>query len=97
MRGVDDICLYREIIKEEIGWIGIIGKDSANFGSSKNDDIWLSLRHPSPYIKLFAQIDILAPQCQDFRIFPGEPPQDSRAHHAAMPGDPNSPLGPSSE
>src|SRR5437588_11852963 len=95
MRGVDDICLYCEIIKQEIGWIGIIGEDSPNFGGSKNDNIWISLGHPSPYIKLFAQIDILAPNCQDFRIFHREPPQDSRAHHAAMAGDPNSLLGPS--
>jgi hypothetical protein len=94
MRGLDDIRLNREIIEQEIGWIRVVGKDSANLGGGEDDNIWLGPGHPLPDGLLLAQIDINAIHGQDFHVFRGEATQDSRADHAAMARDPDSPLGP---
>ena len=94
MRGLNDICLNRKVVEQEIGWICVVGKDSANLGGGEDDRVGPSPRHPLPDGLLLAQIHIPSIHGEDFHVFPGKAAQDRRANHAAMASNPNSSPGP---
>ena len=83
-----------EIVMEEIGRRRVIGEDATHLGGRQEDDVGLGPRHPLPDRVLLAQIEFVTVDRQHLHVFLGEPTQEGRADHAAMPGDPNATLSP---
>jgi hypothetical protein len=94
---VHDIALDDEVVVDEVGRVGVVGDDAADLGRCQDHDIGPFHRQEGSHRGLVLEIELRLSAGDEFdrlaRPLPGlEPPQDRRAHHAAVAGDEN-PVG----
>jgi hypothetical protein len=79
-----------EIVVKELNRPGRIGDGAANLRGGNEDDLRARLFHPPLHLDLAGQGDVIAFDGDKLAVFRVKPPEQRRANHAAVSGDPDS-------
>lgn len=83
--GVNGVRGHRQVVVDELGWVGVVGVDATDFGCRKNYDFGAMRRKERLDIGLPAQVDGRPVRGQDLgNSHVLQSSYDRAAHHAAM-------------
>jgi hypothetical protein len=78
---------------QKFGRVAVIGQDAAHPRGGEEDGLRFRIGDPGLDIGLAAQVERLAGRREDLAVLSRQSPDQGRAHHAAVAGDPDSLAG----